>query len=509
MGEKDLALAGERSPQPFCGELSGIVDSENENPDKKIASAGKPPRDLYQLLEGSRLSMNRQLAAQDAQGGLSFADICKDARSPARTGEDALALALLYQMQHGRVGAAIHSSQEAPKLTVGEVKELSDNLHHVAKIGLTRKVLVERNNWNGVNGDDDADYLNKQEIETKLKEANLDPAVRESLEYLRDNVHWLQEQSNDEWFSEDDGVTKNDVTEWYTKTHSKPYVPAVLQLAERANLVVNRRNYDLYKGADGKVSLESVRQGSLGNCYLEATIASLAAADPDRVKSMIAKTADGKFAVKFGACEKPILVDPPSESEMILFNRPIDDGIWASVFEKAFSEHRRGTIKQELSSVLEAPGGTELRKYVDSGMVQALTDGGGQPHEVMKVLTGKEAQMVVATSMLAGVPAEEVERSRQEMNFAVANSSQIQAAIEKALSEKQMVAYGTRRDQDTLVGGHAYSITKVERSTEADPWVTIRNPWGTDPKSNDGYVRIRMSNLVKHGFFFFESPINS
>jgi hypothetical protein len=142
--------------------------------------------------------------------------------------------------------------------------------------------------------DDDVDgYLSAAEIDGAVTDASFrgpDAAVVATLNQLAGE---LEELADDEWGDENDGVTLADL-QAYERTGTVPgglrervegrYAYSVGRIAEGSPL--------LY-GPTGVPSVDGVHQGSLGDCFFLAAVASVVARDPAQIQSLIADNLDG------------------------------------------------------------------------------------------------------------------------------------------------------------------------------------------------------------------------
>ena len=91
-----------------------------------------------------------------------------------------------------------------------------------------------------------------------------------------------------------------------------------------------------------------IRQGSVGDCYFLAALASLADADPSMIRQMIAPMGDGTYAVRFysGTQAVYVRVDAwlPASGDSPAYARltPADE-LWVALAEKAYAQFRNGT----------------------------------------------------------------------------------------------------------------------------------------------------------------------
>ncbi len=219
---------------------------------------------------------------------------------------------------------------------------------------------------------------------------------------------------------------------------------------------------DLY--ANAVDPLESIRanaiaQGIIGNCYFEATLAALADVDPASIARMITDHGNGLFSVKFPDFDVPVFVMAPTETEMGLFNKGSKNGIWACVMEKAFGEYKYMT------------GGTR------SGAIAESADGGGQPKDVFRLMTGADAREIYSS---------DVEFVREQLLLAKQNGRAVVATTPRN---------GVERTIDGFAAHHAYSILDFDPDGPDGGTITIRNPWAGLEGTPAGLTRISVQQF--------------
>jgi hypothetical protein len=191
------------------------------------------------------------------------------------------------------------------------------------------------------------------------------------------------------------------------------------------------------------IDFDDVRQLGLGDCYLLASLAAIAAVDPDRLRQTVRRNSNGTYTVTFrdGDREIPITVTPdfPVRDGAPSFatdptTRDVDpprSELWPLVVEKAYAQWKGGYDDIE----------------------------GGYPHEAMEELLGSDAEHESPDDLTLDELADRHEGA-------------------------QAIALSTFSDRDgrplyesrTLVTSHAYYVTDVDREAGT---VTVRNPWGT------------------------------
>jgi len=284
---------------------------------------------------------------------------------------------------------------------------------------------------------------------------------KDNLGQWKDHVKWSISESG---LAQDDAkvATANSELDEFINTDylqdpmSEPPIPPSGGGAE-SHWNTTPTKVDLFP--DGTVSPNDVNQHGLGNCYFDATIAGMAAQNPEAVKGMITQTGTGDpptYNVKmFDPSGKPIevavngrtLYDKNGKTT----NNADEQGMptWATILEKAYAKYN------QIYGVVSTTN--------DKGY--GGTAAGGWPRDVMKAFTGKTAS--------AGAPDP--------------------AAAAQATSDKRpIVAYTwekttTTSDGKTIFGGHAYTVISADPEKQT---VTVRNPWGiSDPNGDpNGYV---------------------
>jgi hypothetical protein len=209
----------------------------------------------------------------------------------------------------------------------------------------------------------------------------------------------------------------------------------------------------------GTPTYNDIRQGSVGDCYYLASLASLADTDPDAIRQMIVSLGDGTFAVRFYRNNQEVYVrldaDLPIYSGTSLSYAKLtpDNEIWVALAEKAYCYFRYGENSYESIS-----GGWMSTVYQEVTNKTSTT-----------VWTGGSAASLassMATSLAAGHP---------------------------------ITAGSYASPPSPIVGGHAYQVKAVE-GTGDSAIVTVYNPWGTDGRGtddnpSDGLVRLTMAQF--------------
>jgi hypothetical protein len=199
-----------------------------------------------------------------------------------------------------------------------------------------------------------------------------------------------------------------------------------------------------------------VAQGSVGDCYFMAALASLADTDPGLIRQMITSLGDGTFAVRFYRGGQAVYVrvdaDLPVYSGMSpAYARLSPSGeTWVALAEKAYAEFRCSD-----NNYASLNGGWMGAVYSD---VTNTT-----PNDPMMGSANWAAQFI-STQLAAG----------------------------HAVTAATIGSPGS-----PLYGGHAYMVKSVETAS-GETFVTVYNPWGVDGSGsydsnpNDGLMRLTL-----------------
>jgi Domain of unknown function (DUF4157)/Calpain family cysteine protease len=258
-------------------------------------------------------------------------------------------------------------------------------------------------------------------------------------------------------------------------------------------------------------SIEHIKQGSLGDCYLLATLASIMLKDPGFPTKMMQDNPDGTVTVKlfdvqkastpsgFTAGEKYVKVNKsvPEEKGEALYAQ---EHLWVQMIEKAYAA---GGFTGNL---LKTPSSTSEPQYKDIGS--------GNEQHAFRVLLGQDATY----KGLSKVTDDEQKKNALFLQ------------IETALEDKQPITLGTKKFGDlpthkqskatkgaglagedileNVVLQHAYSVIRTE-ADQFSRYLIVRNPWGggggetvrkgsQEKEDKKGEIRISLGNLTSY-----------
>lgn len=223
------------------------------------------------------------------------------------------------------------------------------------------------------------------------------------------------------------------------------------------------------------ITPDAIRQGSIGDCYFESSLASVALAHPELIQNAIKDNHDGTYTVTFaGHKNNPIRIKAPTEAEQGLYNHGSQNGLWASVMEKAYGAYRQQYIWRRS---LANPGG---------GYTPAEgADGGGKTADVLPLLTGKAA-FTKSTCIEPAEMAADLEKA-----FSGNLRKCVTAAVHADCS-------GNSVTQDRFYTNHAYSIVGFSPDGKGGGMVTIRNPWGGQDGTTSGKISIPLRKFMQN-----------
>jgi len=230
--------------------------------------------------------------------------------------------------------------------------------------------------------------------------------------------------------------------------------PVITSAAAGYNNFADR--YPLF--VDG-AQYDDIVQGSIGDCYYLASLASVADTDPGFIEQMIAPLGDGTFAVRFyrDGQEVYLRIDgdlPVRGSGSPAYARLGADGeLWVPLMEKAYAFFR-----YEQNSYASINGGWMSTVY----------------EEMTNMSTG--------------------------FMWAYQSSDSVWRFMERTLAGGHAVTAGSYYNASSpIVGSHAYMIKSLEQTDEGR-FVTVYNPWGVDGRSYDanyydGMLRLSMAQF--------------
>jgi Ca2+-binding EF-hand superfamily protein len=249
-------------------------------------------------------------------------------------------------------------------------------------------------------------------------------------------------------------------------------------LGARLSEARSRTLYGDDKTADGVLRMEDVVQGATGDCYFMAGLAKAAESQPQLIRDAIVDNHDNTYTVTFkGDVDHPVTIPAPTDSELALYARGSEHGIWPAVMEKAYARYEVDVLKRPLN------GGT-LQDAVD----------GGYNKEVIELLTGNRATELYTPT----VPfrAQDGHRIPNPMSGA-----QLEDKLTQALDAGKLIALKAMNPEKLPLGlqdHHAYSVVSISNVGD----VIVRDPRGTNNPFGWEYTTLTKSDLQKFDLEF-------
>lgn len=330
------------------------------------------------------------------------------------------------------------------------------------------KVYLNGDNFKKVDANGDG-QVSREELARQFLDVK-DEQEKTALHYLVDNYDTIRGANT---YFGSSTISAADFKTHSTKFEATLESRAVIEVSSGISFTAQSQkpgvNYALFADGDAmkSISPEAIQQKSIGDCYFEASLASLAKERPQDIEKMIKDNSDGTYTVTFpGAPDEPVIVKAPTEAELGVYNGASEYGIWANVIEKAFGQYRQ---THGLTSLTDWIPGRQERTPTDGA------DGGGWNTEAMNLLSAKKSSMSL---------------SYWNSEDAIATE------IKEALRDSRMVTCGTPgvTDKERLANGyptdHAYSVVGYREDEQGHRFVTVRNPWGGKGKDGTSEVSI-------------------
>lgn len=221
-----------------------------------------------------------------------------------------------------------------------------------------------------------------------------------------------------------------------------------------------------------------IKQGSLGDCYFLAGLASVAQQKPSLIKQSVTSLGDGTYAVRYydevGGGAKYYRVDGSlpvrkDDANSLAFAQIQNNCQWPAIMEKAWAMHRTS------DNSYEAIEGDD-----------DLFDPGTGDEVFMAMNYDTTTRWVIAHSE---------ESNMGKMRSVLKNGGFVTASTDPP-------ALGC-----DLVPLHVYTVLNVSDDLN---WITLYNPWAKDDKGfahggNDGVIRISTTQFDDDFFFIYYS----
>lgn len=325
---------------------------------------------------------------------------------------------------------------------------------------------------------DGSGKLSRDEIEKALKNNCATDQDKRILTHLKDKYNEVANSENDGWFFSND-ISARDI-EKYAKHWQSEGDEA--KLVGNASWLMYRTSQSQVKEVSralfadkcdpaASVRPEAIKQGTIGDCYFESALATMARQNPEQIVKMIKDNRDGTYTVTFpGDPKHPITVEAPADGELGLFNAGSKYGTWASVMEKAYGKYLQEHKGKKGYTAAEG------------------ADGGGWSEHPLELLTGKDYTMKNVNDLSDKELVQELTDA-----FKCGDEEPITADV---MGDKAKGKGG--KSVDGFPAQHSYSIVGFKPDGCGGGKVIIRNPWGGADGTTSGTMEITLEQFKKN-----------
>lgn len=473
-------------PQFSAEDIKRLTDAVNKQQamEQHQAVEEQPPtrETVPQLSNAEFASVAKQVLAKiDANhtGAVTKEQLAKAIEDPQFKGKEAQALAAMYQNFDSMHNLSNHEGWFGGKsITAGDLDKFNEIQAKEQQRVNDAFAMKAWSNTSLSKYDHGSGSLTKDDIAAALKDPKTPPDDRKMLETIQKHYS----EMGHFWES---GVNKQ-AFEDYAKNIFKDTSDAKLNSGVYASTwsveqgQTSDISHDLYGDKNNplnSIKPDAIKQGSIGDCYFESSLAAVAKSNPEAIKNMIKDNGNGTYTVTFpGAKDEPITIKAPTEAEQGLYNHGSPNGLWASVVEKAYGEYcqkhfyRRNLITNPFGGSTPTEG----------------SDGGGRTSGVMQLLTGHDT----STNFLL-VTSQSTVASNLEKAFSSHPPKAVTAGINGSL-------IGADQTADKFYTGHAYTITGFVPDGKGGGMVTIRNPWGGADGTTNGTITVPLDKFISN-----------
>lgn len=445
------------------------------------APAAAPQERLSQLSQDEFTTYSKQVLAKldtNHTGVVTKDQLAAALEDPSIKGREAQALAALYYNFSDLHNLSGHEGLLSSRsISAGDIDKFVEKDNKQNDLARDAQIMKD---WAPANLSrfDKGGSINRSEIEAALKDPNTSATDRKALEVIQKHYSDLGHM----WESGVTATAINNFADAAGKTSDAKLQNNVYGLCYSVSGGQNpETSHDLYADKTNplnSITPDGVKQGFIGDCYFEASLAAVANAHPEMIKDAIKANPDGTYTVTFpGDKDNPITVKAPTEAEQGLYNHASSQGLWASVMEKAYGQWceqhfwRRG--------VTNVGGG-----YHD----QEGADGGGRPEGAMKLLMGGDVSTNTTTFSFQSTIAAKLEAA-----FSGNSHKAVTAGIYGSIPLVRGEETG-----DNFYRGHEYTITGFKPDGHGGGTVTIRNPWGEGNDTTKGTKSIPLEEFMKN-----------
>jgi hypothetical protein len=348
-------------------------------------------------------------------------------------------------------------------ISMDDVLDYDDRMHQIFKSEASpASMKVIEKLFDAVDSDADQN-ISLSELKEKINQQELTAGQRSSFNYIFLHTEKLHAFTQGGYVDRTERMTKNEFLAHYANVYQQEvgrYMHAGgwgLEKLWRKTMEANRSLYvDLNQPVES-IKLEAIKQGQVGDCLFLGALGSLIAVRPTAIPKLITQHENNTFTVTFpGAWDTPIVVAAPTSTELTLYAKGSEYGIWAPLLEKAY-----GLLvakRKNLSTVIPAEN-TATRENFKS----------------LEILTGNPIRWeYTQTSFSRSFGA--CERTIGENDLRKILTSCFFQKI--AIMAGALKGSPAESGEPLIVQLHAYSI--VNWNAQRDE-VTLRNPWGVVP----------------------------
>ncbi|MBX9689573.1 MAG: hypothetical protein K2X27_22880 [Candidatus Obscuribacterales bacterium] len=413
--------------------------------------------DLARLYES-----NRDRIDLDHDGFLSSEELDTAILNPAFRGEDAQLVAFLRSAREPMM--KMHDDgllSEHRGISAADIAEYDARQERGRREipRVTRMHEYGTANFNRLDIDNNG-YVSNSELDDALRNPTLSAEHRAALRDLRQRSASIASAEDDEWGRENSGFSRQDLDAYYSHYMSSPDARAVTvadEMLHQSGERLSHSNRDAFANRANpleSIRPEAVRQGSEGDCTLQADLASLAHSNPQAIRDMIHDNGNGTYTVTFpGDPAHPVTVDAPTDSELAAYGGAGEYGSWPAIIERAYGVHERNWGSRVPGEIASHSGDTP-----------------DDTRRTMELLTGRPAQDRELSSM---------SDAELQSVLAASNGRPVTALLNGDTRHSHHPATG-------LQAGHAYSVVGYDPATRQ---VTLRNPWGSGEVGGPGHPR--------------------
>lgn len=242
--------------------------------------------------------------------------------------------------------------------------------------------------------------------------------------------------------------------------------PMVLPLTANDRGVLPTYDRYIARLGNGPINENGVAQGQLGNCYMLASMASVARSQPELIRDAVRDNRDGTYTVRFfepnnfgSSSEVFVTVDgqmPQRGGANAYANTADANQQWAPIIEKAYATRY----------------GNQYRN-INAGDAVGIRTSGLNVDRVLGALTGRPYRLVSVEGTPSEILWNRLQSDLQDKRPLVADSWNDAARV----------------NGSPVVARHAYSVmgAGVENGVR---YVDLRNPWGQVGTPNGDRIRI-------------------